>query len=316
MPSTPNITLLFAHGNGFCKQVWDPIVRRLQASPLLRQPATSTEFVTFDLPFHGANRDESVPATLLLDDSSTPRVKHPSSAWADWAPAAVLEQVQALRRAQDENKLPRTKLIGVGHSMGAASLWKAEVQHPGTFDGLVLFEPIYMLRTKESRGSGSFLVSVTLKRESKWPSREAAVAHIEGYRNFASWDREMLRAYMDGALVQDDASSSTVLATHPHIEAAIYSGVPLELTEEEVGRPRCPIRLLSGGRSRIVLRPAFEPMVAAHPHIYGFVRPIDGASHVMLMEKPDESATQILAELAQLAPFRTPEVGGGDRARL
>lgn len=304
MPPTPNATLLFTHGNGFCKQIWDPVVRRMQASPLLQHPATTTEFVTFDLPFHGANRDESVPPTLVHDDRGAPRVQHPSNAWTSWAPAAVLEQVQSLRRTQDENKLPRTKLIGVGHSMGAASLWKTEVHHPGTFDGLVLFEPIYKMPETDWQGSMDFLMAVTLKRESQWPSREAAIAHFESYRNFASWDRDALHAYLDGALVQDTVSGSTVLATHPYIEASIYSGLSLELTAEEVGRPQCSIRILSGGRSRMFSRPTFEPLVAAHPHIYGLVPPIDGASHVMMMEKPDESAAQILAELAQFAPFR------------
>lgn len=315
MPPTtaPNLTLLFAHGNGFCKQVWDPVVRRLQASPLLNPRAAgpaaaaatgrTTEFVTFDFPFHGANRDESVPPTLELENPAAPRVRHPGNAWVEWGSAAVLEQVQALRRKEVENKLPRSKLIGVGHSMGGASLWSAEAQRPGTFDGLVLFEPIYMQHTEEWLNSGSFLVSVTLKRESKWPSREAAVAHFEGYRNFASWDREALAAYLSGALVHDDATSSTVLATHPHIEASIYSGMPLELTDKELAQPQCAIRLLSGGRSRMFARTVFEPMVAAYPHIYGFVEPIDGASHVMIMEKPDESAAQILDELKSLVPL-------------
>ncbi|TYZ67097.1 hypothetical protein PybrP1_008918, partial [[Pythium] brassicae (nom. inval.)] len=130
----PQVTLLFAHGGGFCKQIWDPIIHQLQDSPLLHGKAT--EYLAFDFPFHGANRDESVTPAVVFDTPTSPRMTHPGNAWLTWGPAAVLEQVQALRRMQDENKLPRTKLIGVGHSMGAASLWNTEAQFPGTFDGL------------------------------------------------------------------------------------------------------------------------------------------------------------------------------------
>ncbi|KAI9997637.1 hypothetical protein PInf_001568 [Phytophthora infestans] len=49
--------------------------------------------------------------------------------------------------------------------MGAGGLWNAEVQDPGTFDGLILFEPVYgeddPVVTDQVT---SFLVGVTLKR--------------------------------------------------------------------------------------------------------------------------------------------------------
>ncbi|RLN94221.1 hypothetical protein BBJ28_00018697, partial [Nothophytophthora sp. Chile5] len=41
-------TLLFAHANGFCKETWDPVIRRLKQSPMLQQAVE--EYVTYDQP--------------------------------------------------------------------------------------------------------------------------------------------------------------------------------------------------------------------------------------------------------------------------
>lgn len=299
--SSPNVTLLFAHGGGFCRQIWDPIIRELQASPLLQQQQSgiATEFVTFDFPLHGANRDESVTPKLLLENPTSPRVEHTGNAWMEWGPAEVLAQVQALRRKEEEHKLPRAKLIGVGHSMGAASLWKIEVSHPGTFDGLILFEPIYGVVNAVASASIDFLVSISLKRESRWPSREDAVRHFEGFRNFAAFDRESLAAYLDGALATA-ADGSTVLACHPHIEASLYCGTPLLLAEDELARAQCAIHLLGGSRSRLFARPYFDKMAAALPHIYAVSEPMPNASHAMVLEQPRASAAEVLAALKSL----------------
>lgn len=158
------VTLLFAHGAGFCGDVWAPIVRRLKASPLLSRNDVRAAFVTFNMPYHGTNRDVSVPAHVEFHGGSrsSPRVRHPANDWSRIGANAVLEQVQKHRAAGGG------AIIGVGHSMGAASMWKAEVEHPGTFDGLVLFEPIYGQRGDEDRRVLDFMVANTLHRQAEW----------------------------------------------------------------------------------------------------------------------------------------------------
>lgn len=304
-PQQPQVTLLLAHGGGFCKEIWDPIVRRLQDSPLLQD--ARTEIVAFDFPFHGSKRDESVAPQVKFLSPKSQRVEHPASEWVYWGPEEVHRQVQQLRRNRGENKHERTKLIGIGHSMGAAALWKTEVKHPGTFDGLILFEPVYGPSDAESSQKADFLVSIALQREAKWPSRETAVAHFENYRNFAAWDRESLAAYLNGVLVQEDEESgdAIVLATHPHIEASLYCGSALFFSDNEIEQPKCNVVWYGGSRSRLFATRYFAPMVEKHPQIYRIAPSMPNASHLMVLESPSESAAKILDELAHfLAPYR------------
>jgi pimeloyl-ACP methyl ester carboxylesterase len=153
-------TLLFAHGGGFCKETWEPVMRRLKESPLL-QGAVRTEFVSFDFKYHGSNRDESVEAQIDLSNPKSPRVHHPAADLTAWTSADVLQQAQAIR-----SKSADTPLIGVGHSMGASAMWNTEAKYPGTFDGLILFEPVY--GPLNSDAVTTFLVSITLARKSSW----------------------------------------------------------------------------------------------------------------------------------------------------
>ncbi|KAG7380827.1 hypothetical protein PHYBOEH_011289 [Phytophthora boehmeriae] len=286
-------TLLFAHGGGFCKESWEPIMRRLKASPLL-QGAVNTQFTSFDFKYHGANRDESVEPQIDLSNPLSPRVHHPAADLTAWTSAQLLQEVRALK---DRNV--DTPLIGIGHSMGASAMWNTEAQYPGTFDGLILFEPVFGA-IGDSDAVTSFLVSITLKRE---PSRAAAEEHLRSFRNFAAWDPECLDAYMKGALVEEP-NGSTVLACHPFIEASLYCHQLLNLNDQQLARPKCKIYFHSGGRTKM-----FVPSVAAAisdkwPSIYKLEDPVPDSSHVMIMEKPAAVAEKILENLKYLEPFR------------
>lgn len=154
-------TLLFCHGAGFCKEAWEPVMRRLQASPLLqRKPC---EFVSFDFSFHGQNcKSEPKPELYYLDQAkASPRVKHLGNTWPQWASSEAYQQAKHLLADRQR------PVVGIGHSMGAASLWGAEAANPGTFHGLSLFEPPYFeLPGKEK--AKDFLASITIARESHW----------------------------------------------------------------------------------------------------------------------------------------------------
>lgn len=155
-------------------------------------------------------------------------------------------------------------------------------------------------------------------------SRDAALAHFNSLRNFAAWDREALQSYVRGAVVPDVTSSTTssssedeevVLACSPLIEASLYSGTMLALSESELARPQCRTVFQSGARSQLFGREYFEKLVARLPHLYSLGSPIPKASHLMVFEDPAESAVRILQGLAQLPPFSTSEAEKRDAGR-
>lgn len=96
--------LLLVHATGFCAGVWGPLAGRLPDHRLS----------ALDVRGHGRSGS---PATM------------------DWEATGqdVLATVDGL-------ELDRP--LGVGHSMGGASLLMAEIQRPGTFAALWVFEPI------------------------------------------------------------------------------------------------------------------------------------------------------------------------------
>ncbi|OWZ00538.1 Serine protease [Phytophthora megakarya] len=293
----PAATLLFAHGGGFCKQIWDPVIRRLQSSHLLQ----AAEFVTFDFPYHGTKRDESVAPELDVKNPTSPRVWHPAQDLVPLTTAEVQCQVQKFREKYKEK---RPALIGIGHSMGAGALWNTEVQSPGTFDALVLFEPVYGQEDPAMADKvTSFLVSATLQRKSSWSSREEAVQYFEQLKNFSSWDRESLAAYLEGALVEDEATGKTVLTCHPHIEASLYCHDILRFTDDELKQPKCSVRFHSGQRSNMFFTPYFEHAVEECPDIYSIGEAMKKCTHLMVMEDPETATTKILSDLAKTPPF-------------
>lgn len=290
MTSPP--VLLFAHGAGFCKDVWSPIIRRLQRCPPL-QSLPVENFVCLDLPFHGSNRDNSEVAHV---DERGPYVSHPANDVIRLASDALLKEAQRLGKGRT--------VIGIGHSMGAAALWMAEANHPGTLGGLVLFEPIYGPPRPPGDRSYNFMADVTLKREWKWPSRQDAAAYFASWKGFSKWDRESLASWMEGAIVPDEDSNAVVLACHPTIEAAIYCGGRLWLSEQDQGLPSCTTTFHSGSLTRLFRQQVFVDIARRYPSIYKVHEPMAGKSHLLIMEDPGACTEAIVSDLAALRAFK------------
>ena len=252
--------LVLAHATGFCKEIWEPVV----ASSRLEGRAS----IAFDQRAHGRSGAPPLPF--------------------DWWDGGrdVLTVV-------DRAGWKRT--VGVGHSSGGALLAMAEILRPGTFEALVLVEPI-IVPGPVGRHDGISLAAQAERRRREFPSPEAALASFRGRGPFARWVEDALAAYVRGGLRRDGAA--WVLACAPEHEAEHYRVASATGAWDRLGEVRCPVVVAGGEESASHPRAFLEALTARLPA--GRLEVLPGTTHFAPMEDPDATAGLVAAVLAGL----------------
>lgn len=213
--------------------------------------------------------------------------------------------------------------ILVGHSLGGFLSVMCAAQHPtlggkGARGVLLLDSPLlggWRARALELAKLTQLVGSVSpgrvsRRRRSRWPSAEAALAHLRGRRAFANWHPQVLQAYVDGCMHDEtlaDGSVQRVLDFDRDIETKIYNTLPHNLDALLRRHPlRCPVAFL-GGTESLELRQvglAMTRRIVGRDHPERF-RMVEG-SHLFPMEKPLETAAEIEAMVGKLSTGFTP----------
>jgi len=245
--------LVFIHANGFCKEVWDPVIEELP----------DVGYLTLDQPGHGG--------------SSTP---DPPFDWWQFSRAAleVIDDAGAERP------------IGIGHSSGAATLAMAEIVRSGTFERLVLVEPV-LPPPPYRRIDQHPLIAGALRRTRSFPTSDAAFASYHGRGPFAHWDDRALRAYVEHGFVADDDGWS--LRCAPETEAEVYRTSEAHAAWERLGEIECPVDIVLGSESD-TMSPESAVRLTGRFTV-GRLEVVEGASHFVPMERP--------AAVAELIPI-------------
>lgn len=219
--------LLLVHATGFCAGVWAPVVEHLDGFRV----------AALDVRGHGRSDAPEVEPTNGMS-------------WAGTA-ADVLAVVDALG-------LDRP--VGAGHSMGGASLLIAELERPGTFQGIWAFEPIVMPPEVASSGSNPLAAGARRRRPS-FDSRQAAYDNFASKPPFSALDPSALAAYVrDGFAEADDGS--VVLRCRPEVEAATYEMGSEHHTFERLASVEVAVTV-ARGREEPFSPSLFAPAVAA-----------------------------------------------------
>jgi pimeloyl-ACP methyl ester carboxylesterase len=179
--------LLLTHGNGLNAGMWATVVPHLRAT-----------FHCFGLDFrgHGAS---------LQTHERIPVERH-------WFTAEVLAATVAIGGGP---------VLAAGHSLGAATLLRAEQQHPGTLKACWAFEPVLVPDNWEDRPSPSALIEASRRRRVVFASVQEAVDRFRSKPPFAGCEPEAVWAYVElGSAPQADGTVK--LTCSGETEASIY----------------------------------------------------------------------------------------------
>lgn len=244
-------TLLVGHATGFHARVYDPMLERLDGY----------RRISVDLRGHG---DSIAPDGL------------------DYSWESCTDDLLAVVEALDLNA--EGPLFGFGHSMGAASLLMAEPRRPGTFAGLICYEPvIYPPGVTDDDARLDVWVGRTRLRRNRFDSPEAAVTNYESKLPYSMLDPAALDAYVrHGFASRPDGGVE--IKCRPAVEAQLYLMGPHHRAWDTLTEVRCPVTLMRG--ATIISGPAYwaEAIVGELPNV-DFME-IEDLGHLGPMENP------------------------------
>lgn len=263
----PHPVLLIAHATGMSGRVYLPLADRLPELHCLAP----------DLRGHG--------------DASSPRDKH-----YDWS--GFRRDLRTVTESRTFRALSPGKVFGFGHSMGAAALIMLELERPGTFGGLFVFEPI-ILPPELRQGPGeSPMVESARRRRGHFASREAAYRNYAGKPPLDALAPEALDAYVRYCFSTRADGSVEIKLPGPE-EGSIYAMSGSHDTFDSLSRVRCPV---------CVARGRLEPRSASHwasriaTQLYDSkLLELDQLGHFGPLEDPDSVASAVSVFFEQLS---------------
>jgi pimeloyl-ACP methyl ester carboxylesterase len=186
--------------------------------------------------------------------------------------------------------------IGFGHSMGGTALVMAELAEPGTFAGLVLYEPvIFPTSGIELETPPPPLADAARRRRPVFASR------AEAYENFATKPPldvlapEALAAYVEHGFIET-ADGRVRLACDPEHEASTYEAGGLHGTFARLPRVGCPVLVVAGNPDGNA--PAIVAAEVADRLPRGRLVVLDHLGHFGPMQDP-AGVAQVIREFAE-----------------
>jgi pimeloyl-ACP methyl ester carboxylesterase len=258
--------LLLTHGNGLNAGMWATVVPHLRLT-----------FHCYGLDFRGHGASEQAHEKIPVE-------RH-------WFTDEVLAAVDAIGGAP---------ALAAGHSLGAATLVRAEQQHPGTLRACWAFEPVLVPDTWDVKPPPSNLIEASRRRRLVFDSVQAAVDRFRSKPPFDRCDPAAVWAYVALGTVPQ-ADGTVRLTCTGETEASIYESNE-QLDFSRFRAVACPIVVAAGAGMAMgnELPPMVAPLVA---EALGDARleVLDGVTHFAPMEDGALVARSILDHLAPYA---------------
>ncbi len=206
-PGDPDV--VFAHANGFCKEVWRPVVSELShLHPHLR-------WLSVDLLGHGENTETDGPFTI-----------------------------DAIARDVASKLEGCSPTVGVGHSSGGAAIARVEALRPATFRNLVLIEPI--IYPPPYRMADVPIADAAQRRREVFTDRRAAYDRFLD-SPLRDWQPDALAAYVDFGF--EDSPDGWKIKCLPRIEAEVFRQGLNHDTWDRLDQISIPVTVVCGEHS-------------------------------------------------------------------
>ena len=264
--------IVFSHGNGFSAGTYFPMLNVL---------AREFDLVMLDHPGHG--RSDQV---------------HPYAGWNKTA-EYTHEGLQSLLRGYS------SQVFAVGHSLGGVLLLLSTFQHPQSYRGLVLLDPVLFprsmlmfMRLVSAVGMTARIhpfVKPTLRRKSSWASREEAIGYLRGRVTYKRWSDESLSSFANHALTESPGGVLS-LCCPPSQEADYFSTLPDKLWAS-LKSISCDTRLYMGEDTYPFALRAARTAAKINDKITMSVVPGD---HCFMQESPELAAEGVRKTIVDL----------------
>lgn len=206
-------------------------------------------------------------------------------------------------------RIPRQKVVGLGHSFGATSLLQLCVHLPHLFESICAVEPILVRDALVDKATRIPLARFTLLKPDEWPSRAAASESFAQDRMLSAWDPRVRAAFTAGALfpANSDASVGAVQRCCNRVAEALCvrgNRPGVQLATHTLGYIPDTVKILYISCAKPLLLQLEEVQTTAQDNIPNLVFETLKGSHGLPLESPDAIADSVRQSL--LSPISVP----------
>lgn len=256
--------LLISHATGFHAHCYVPVARAL-----------GDRFHVFALD-HRGHGDSALPDGWNVD-------------WAQFGRDTI---------SVAQTVAPHGGLVGVGHSMGGASLLMAAHARPDLFDHLVLFEPIANPPRADDLADVDMrtipIVQGAMRRRRQFPSRRDARDNYAGKPPMSMMTDEVLNLYVEHGfreVIDEHGDPAVELCCSPAFEAEIFMGGRDNGVWELLADIDVPCTVIGG--AVVEMQPSRNTEAIAERLPHGRYVLLDHQTHFGPFSHPDELAALV-----------------------
>ncbi|KAJ6546341.1 Alpha/beta hydrolase fold-1 [Mycena sp. CBHHK59/15] len=300
--SSGAFTLILTHSLAVHMETWEITVAYLFAlSTSASSRVKIREIFSVESPNHG--RSAVVNAEEIA--------KHPLNDWLREYSKAVQRFLVVWLSAETRVNYTTSNLIGISHSAGAPALFIAAEAAPAVgFKAMITFEPGMTSKDSPHRHrSNQAAIAWAWLRPDVWRSRKAAQKELAASPMYSTWDPRALDLFIEHGLIDHPAAKHKAPFTFPGVITALSRDhharsfqsddlVEDGMTSYSAMTRRIPVHIVWGSIHELANQELKDFMSDAKAgRTPASVSQIEGASHMVIQQKPEKAAEVIYSLL-------------------